>query len=626
MVECWKHNIPLMWKERKTSLPEGVDPKDLIKVPDNAQYFAALGAVEFGKTEDDGVGVYRGTAEPARGTSTSAGSRRRRRPAARASPTTRPSWRPSGSATGCRRFDRRGLPAGRGGRGLHRPGRRLHLHQGGAARQGPQRPDQESTSCRKGNPIVDTQEVLSRAARPGRRAGRHAEGARASAPPATRRTSSRTCCGADVALVETVAHTESALHFYPDTRRDLRRRRPGHQAHHPEERPGQGLQAQHAVLGRQRLLPAVAPPRASASTSSEYADIAFAAKTMPIFGYGCAVFMQSDIVDFQRQGWQPQEIMAGLADVLPKNIWLYVSPDPEPGQAGHALRAAGRHPAQPGGGQGPGRLHRVALRRQGRRGRRSSSTSTAASPARSAPRSRPCACGTTAGETDVHRHRGRAGHRLHAPPQRGAPAATSARTSACAPSSTSPSSGSTIDESEPASRRSRSKPRRRAAPDHRQLCEKGTVEDVDSMREIKKGMDTAKESYPNFVQIAAEAVWRSTEPAQRRRAAGQAAAHDGPEEPQRPPARSARRCASASRGCSTCTRVNPLFSAYFESLGVPPQNLVYSDFTTEELLQGRREARCHRPLLPVQGRHPARAQPAVPRPRQERRSTSSSSR
>src|SRR5205823_14896360 len=29
--------------------------------------------------------------------------------------------------------------------------------------------------------------------------------------------------------------------------------------------------------------------------------------------------------------------------------------------------------------------------------------------------------------------------------------------------------------------------------------------------------------------------------------------------------------------------VNPLFSAYFESLGVPPQNLVYSGFTSETL-------------------------------------------
>ena len=38
--------------------------------------------------------------------------------------------------------------------------------------------------------------------------------------------------------------------------------------------------------------------------------------------------MQSDIVDFQRQGWQAEEIMAGLCNVLPKNIWLYVAQIP----------------------------------------------------------------------------------------------------------------------------------------------------------------------------------------------------------------------------------------------------------------------------------------------------------
>src|SRR5258708_15774643 len=38
-------------------------PEDLIKVPGNAQYFAALGAIEFGKTEDDDVGRYLGVAK-----------------------------------------------------------------------------------------------------------------------------------------------------------------------------------------------------------------------------------------------------------------------------------------------------------------------------------------------------------------------------------------------------------------------------------------------------------------------------------------------------------------------------------------------------------------------------------
>src|SRR6202161_230875 len=60
MREAWQANIPRMWKERKVEIPEGAKPEDLIKVPDNAQYFAALGAVEFGKDEDDDVGRYRG--------------------------------------------------------------------------------------------------------------------------------------------------------------------------------------------------------------------------------------------------------------------------------------------------------------------------------------------------------------------------------------------------------------------------------------------------------------------------------------------------------------------------------------------------------------------------------------
>src|SRR5215471_13561591 len=61
MVEAWKHNIPKVWEERNYPLPQGIDPKELIKVPNNAQYFAALGAVEFGKSEEPEVGVYRGT-------------------------------------------------------------------------------------------------------------------------------------------------------------------------------------------------------------------------------------------------------------------------------------------------------------------------------------------------------------------------------------------------------------------------------------------------------------------------------------------------------------------------------------------------------------------------------------
>ena len=59
MVEAWRHNIPLMWKERKVEVPDK-PIEELIAVPDNGQYFAALGAVEFGLQEEPSVGSYPG--------------------------------------------------------------------------------------------------------------------------------------------------------------------------------------------------------------------------------------------------------------------------------------------------------------------------------------------------------------------------------------------------------------------------------------------------------------------------------------------------------------------------------------------------------------------------------------
>ncbi|MFP4416506.1 MAG: BadF/BadG/BcrA/BcrD ATPase family protein [Chitinispirillaceae bacterium] len=56
----------------------------------------------------------------------------------------------------------------------------------------------------------------------------------------------------------------------------------------------------------------------------QYADYAFKARKAPAFNYGCAVFMEQDKVNFQQLGWAKEEIMAGLALVLPLNIWNYV--------------------------------------------------------------------------------------------------------------------------------------------------------------------------------------------------------------------------------------------------------------------------------------------------------------
>ena len=57
---------------------------------------------------------------------------------------------------------------------------------------------------------------------------------------------------------------------------------------------------------------------------TEYADTAFSAELAPRFSYGCAVFLDTDRVNFQKEGFSKEELLAGLAQVLPKNVWQYV--------------------------------------------------------------------------------------------------------------------------------------------------------------------------------------------------------------------------------------------------------------------------------------------------------------
>src|SRR5207248_1676168 len=57
---------------------------------------------------------------------------------------------------------------------------------------------------------------------------------------------------------------------------------------------------------------------------TEYAQHAFSAELAPKFSYGGAVFLDSDRVTFPKEGYQKEELLAGLAQVLPKNVWQYV--------------------------------------------------------------------------------------------------------------------------------------------------------------------------------------------------------------------------------------------------------------------------------------------------------------
>src|SRR5207302_741588 len=98
---------------------------------------------------------------------------------------------------------------------------------------------------------------------------------------------------ADVALVETVAHTQAGLHFYPDTDVIV-------------DVGGQDIKL--IILKNGQVKDFKLNTQCSAGSGyflqstaqgfgfkvEDFADIAFSAKGMPEFGYGCAVFMQSD--------------------------------------------------------------------------------------------------------------------------------------------------------------------------------------------------------------------------------------------------------------------------------------------------------------------------------------------
>ncbi len=303
-------------------------PEDLIKTPDNAQYFAAIGSVEFGKTEDDGVGQYIGFEKLE--WYVTVGREEEKAEARRRSagwPRTMPIWPRSRRSTAPRNSPPTTFQPGEVVEGF------VGIDGGSTStkavllsKDGKRRILAKTYQLSKGNPIEDTIEVLQKLDRADSRSGRELKilgvGTTGYAKDIL-----KDVIGADAALVETVAHTEAGLHFYDDVDVIC-------------DVGGQDIKI--IILKNGRVKDFKLNTQCSAGNGyflqstaqgfnvpvEKYADTAFGAKGFPSFGYGCAVFMQSDIVDFQRQGWKPEEIMAGLCNVLPKNIWLYVSQIP----------------------------------------------------------------------------------------------------------------------------------------------------------------------------------------------------------------------------------------------------------------------------------------------------------
>jgi predicted CoA-substrate-specific enzyme activase len=325
LQEAWRHHLGKLWTQRKIELPPGRDPASLIIVPTEALYYACLGCVEIGRGEKPEVAVYQGRDKLEW-------------------------WVREGQHEQKAKEGARGLISGQEDLATFVseyvkpapacPAREPHVGSvligcdfGSTTAKAVVLSDDRELlfSCyalSKGNPIEDAQSLFRQVNEAGFTdvAGLALTG--------YGKDLLKDVLGADVGVVETVAHATAALHFYPDA--DVICDVGGTDVKIMILRQGTvadfRLNSQ-CSSGNGAFLQGVAE-RYNVPLE-RYAERAFEAKAMPSLAMGCGVFLQSDIVNQQRKGWSAEEIMAALAAVLPVNVWIYA------GQLQN-LRAAGR--------------------------------------------------------------------------------------------------------------------------------------------------------------------------------------------------------------------------------------------------------------------------------------------
>ncbi len=326
MVEAWRAHIPKIWQERNIDLGGVSNPESLIIVPERAEYYAAIGAVLYGREEPAHVGAYLGSTKLAEfiqggisrtiaGGPTDTGLANS--PEELAGFFEKYSCHPEATPKDDKLHDT--VTAWMGIDGGSTSTKGVLLNESGEIIT-------EAYQLSKGNPIADAKEIIAELTRSitSQGASLHIKGL---GTTGYAKDILGETLGADIALVETIAHTQAALKFYDDIDVIV-------------DVGGQDIKVIFLKNGVVRDFKLNTQCSAGngyflQSTSArfgipvtQYAERAFSAKSTPIFSFGCAVFLEADIVNFQRLGWQPAEIMAGLAKVLPKNIWLYVVQEP----------------------------------------------------------------------------------------------------------------------------------------------------------------------------------------------------------------------------------------------------------------------------------------------------------
>ena len=320
LQDCWRLRIPETWRERCYAYPTDVPIESLIVVPENAQLYAAFGAVIYGLHEPAEVGRYAGTEALAR----YATEGRKERLGASAGP---PLVKGQDELAEFRSL----FAIPRFAPVRFSPGdtvRAVIGLDGGSTSSKAVLLGEDGTLLRKaytlsrGNPIEDMRALLAEL-----RDGVRADGATLEILGfgATGYAAAvlDECLRADVNVVETVAHMISATRVFGDV--DV-----------VCDIGGQDIKvlflengdiktfklSNQCSAGNGMLLQAMADQFGLPVT--QYADTAFSADLAPRFSYGCAVFLDTDRVNFQKEGFAKEELLAGLAQVLPKNVWQYV--------------------------------------------------------------------------------------------------------------------------------------------------------------------------------------------------------------------------------------------------------------------------------------------------------------
>ncbi|CAN5611523.1 hypothetical protein BH09MYX1_BH09MYX1_44500 [soil metagenome] len=321
LQDCWRLRIPQTWEERGYDYPKDIPIEELIFIPENAQYYAAFGAVIYGLYEAADIGWMKDLGALREYITTG----RKARLGETAGPPLSKTERELEEFRELYKIPK--FISATFTKGQHV--KAVIGLDGGSTSSKAVLVDYDdgkilgkAYQLSKGNPILDAKELLLQLRDFVTNQGATLEimgfGATGYAADVLEE-----CVKSDVNIVETVAHMLSSVHFFGDV--DVICDIGGQDIKVLFMKNGDIANfrlSNSCSAGNGTLLQATAD--SFGVPVQEFAEVAFKAELAPKFSYGCAVFLDTDRVNFQKEGFSKEEMLAGLAQVLPKNVWQYV--------------------------------------------------------------------------------------------------------------------------------------------------------------------------------------------------------------------------------------------------------------------------------------------------------------